>query len=69
MGSCNDGGLHEAICNSVNAGVTYVVAAGNKSDDAANQVLPPMMKLLRSRLWRISTVSPVVVPTLLAKWM
>jgi subtilisin len=38
VGSCNDGGLHEAICNSVNAGVTYVVAAGNKSDDAANQV-------------------------------
>jgi len=37
-GSCNDGGLHEAICNSVNAGVTYVVAAGNESDDAANHV-------------------------------
>ena len=37
-GSCNDGGLHEAICNSVNAGVTYVVAAGNESDDSANHV-------------------------------
>jgi subtilisin family serine protease len=37
-GSCNDGGLHEAICNSVNAGVTYVVAAGNESDDASNHV-------------------------------
>jgi len=37
-GSCNDGGLHEAICNSVNAGVTYVVAAGNESDDVANHV-------------------------------
>ena len=37
-GSCSDGGLHEAICNSVNAGVTYVVAAGNESDDAANHV-------------------------------
>ena len=37
-GSCNDGGLHEAICNSVAAGVTYVVAAGNESDDAANHV-------------------------------
>ena len=36
--SCNDGGLHEAICNSVKAGVTYVVAAGNESDDAANHV-------------------------------
>lgn len=37
-GSCNDGGLHEAVCNTVNAGVTVVVAAGNESDDAANHV-------------------------------
>ncbi|MCI0397301.1 MAG: S8 family peptidase [Chloroflexi bacterium] len=37
-GSCNDGGLHEAICNSVAAGVTYAVAAGNESDNAANHV-------------------------------
>jgi subtilisin family serine protease len=37
-GSCNDGGMHEAICNSVNAGVTYVVAAGNESDNSANHV-------------------------------
>lgn len=37
-GSCNDGGMREAICNSVAAGVTYVVAAGNESDDAANHV-------------------------------
>jgi subtilisin len=36
--SCTDGGMHEAICNSVNAGVTYVVAAGNDASDAANQV-------------------------------
>jgi subtilisin len=35
---CNDNGLQEAICNSVNAGVTYVVAAGNESDNAANHV-------------------------------
>lgn len=35
---CNDGGLQEAICASVAAGVTYVVAAGNESDDAANHV-------------------------------
>lgn len=35
---CNDNGLQEAICNSVAAGVTYVVAAGNESDDAANHV-------------------------------
>lgn len=37
-GSCNDNGLHEAICNSVAAGVTYAVAAGNESDNAANHV-------------------------------
>jgi subtilisin family serine protease len=37
-GGCNDGGLHEAICNSVAAGVTYAVAAGNSADDAANHV-------------------------------
>ncbi|MBW3556392.1 MAG: S8 family serine peptidase, partial [Actinobacteria bacterium] len=35
---CNDGGLHQAICKSVANGVTYVVAAGNSSDDAANHV-------------------------------
>lgn len=31
---CSDGGLHEAICRSVAAGVTYTVAAGNAGDDA-----------------------------------
>ena len=30
--------MHEAICRSVAAGVTYVVAAGNESDNAANHV-------------------------------
>lgn len=30
--------LHNAICASVKAGVTYVVAAGNSSDDAAKHV-------------------------------
>jgi len=30
--------LHDAICNSVAAGVTYAVAAGNSADDAANHV-------------------------------
>jgi subtilisin family serine protease len=35
---CNDGGLHRAICNSVAQGVTYAVAAGNESDNAANHV-------------------------------
>jgi subtilisin family serine protease len=36
--ACNEDALHMAICNSVAAGVTYVVAAGNESDDAANHV-------------------------------
>lgn len=36
--ACNQDALHQAICNSVAAGVTYAVAAGNESDDAANHV-------------------------------
>lgn len=36
---CSTGdALHDAICKSVAAGVTYAVAAGNSSDDAANHV-------------------------------
>jgi subtilisin family serine protease len=35
---CNDGGMNEAICNAVDAGVTFVVAAGNETDNAANHV-------------------------------
>jgi len=38
VGDCNDGGLHEAICESIVAGVTYVVAAGNSSIDTAGFV-------------------------------
>jgi subtilisin len=37
-GSCASHPLHQAICNSVAAGVTYAVAAGNESDDAKNHV-------------------------------
>jgi subtilisin len=37
-GSCTDGGLRQAICRSTAAGVTYAVAAGNESDNAANHV-------------------------------
>jgi len=37
-GSCTDNGLHEAICASVGAGVTYAVAAGNAASDAAGFV-------------------------------
>ena len=32
-GSSNSDALHKAICSSVNAGVTYVVAAGNSNED------------------------------------
>jgi subtilisin family serine protease len=35
---CNSSPLRKAICNSVNAGVTYVVAAGNEADDVKNHV-------------------------------
>jgi subtilisin len=38
-GGCSTGdALHDAICRSVAAGVTYAVAAGNESDDAKNHV-------------------------------
>jgi subtilisin family serine protease len=33
---CNDGGLHQAICRSVAAGVVYTVAAGNEGADAVD---------------------------------
>lgn len=33
-GSCASDALHQAICNSVAAGITYVVAAGNSAADA-----------------------------------
>jgi len=33
---CSGHPQHQAICNSVNAGVTYAVAAGNDFDDSAN---------------------------------
>lgn len=37
-GASNGDAMHAAICRSVAAGVTYVVAAGNETDDAANHV-------------------------------
>lgn len=37
-GACRESSLHLAICNSVDAGVTYAVAAGNDSLDASTQV-------------------------------
>lgn len=36
--SCSSSPLRQAICNSVNAGVTYIVAAGNSSADLKNFV-------------------------------
>lgn len=40
QGNCGNGSdaMHAAICNAVAQGVTFVVAAGNESDDAANHV-------------------------------
>ena len=37
-GLTNNDPEHEAICNAVDAGVVFVVAAGNSSEDAANSV-------------------------------
>src|SRR5204862_6830892 len=37
-GNTNADALHRAICNSVAAGVTYVVAAGNSSEDFSADV-------------------------------
>jgi len=37
-GSCTDHGLHEAICRSTSAGVTYVVSAGNAASSASGFV-------------------------------
>lgn len=35
-GGCSGDPMHQAICNAVTAGVTFVVAAGNETDNAAN---------------------------------
>lgn len=37
-GRSNGDAMHQAICGAVDAGVTFVVAAGNESDDAAKHV-------------------------------
>jgi subtilisin family serine protease len=37
-GNSNNDSMHKAICNAVAAGVTFVVAAGNETDDSANHV-------------------------------
>ena len=34
-GNCSDGAMREAICNAVDAGITFAVAAGNSTADAA----------------------------------
>ena len=38
QGSCSDGGLREAVCRSVESGVTYIAAAGNSAVDVSGQV-------------------------------
>jgi subtilisin family serine protease len=35
IGNCSDGGVREAICKSVAAGIVYVAAAGNSATDTA----------------------------------
>src|SRR5436309_766209 len=35
VGNCQDGGLRQAICTSVAAGIVYVAAAGNSAVDAS----------------------------------
>ena len=37
-GHCSDGSMREAICNSVEAGIVYAVAAGNDDRDAGSRV-------------------------------
>jgi len=37
-GNTNGDAMHQAICRSVAAGITYVVAAGNETDNLANHV-------------------------------
>ncbi|TMR97242.1 S8 family serine peptidase [Nonomuraea basaltis] len=37
-GTVNEDAVHQAICASVASGVTYVVAAGNQHDNAANHI-------------------------------
>lgn len=37
-GGCSGDPMHQAICNAVTAGVTFVVAAGNETDNAANHI-------------------------------
>ncbi|HEU4513556.1 MAG TPA: S8 family serine peptidase [Nocardioidaceae bacterium] len=37
-GRSNNDAMHTAICNAVDAGVTFVVAAGNETDNSANHI-------------------------------
>ncbi len=57
-GTCASSSLHQAICNSVGSGVTYAVAAGNSSADAARR--PGRLRRGHDRvpLWRTSTELP-----------
>ena len=61
LGTCSDGGLRQAICTSVAAGITYIAAAGNSTTDAAD--LHPC-RIPRGRHGlrddRLATASPAV---------
>ena len=54
----NKDAMHEAICASVAAGVTFVVAAGNDADDARITCPPPTTRSSRSARWPTSTACP-----------
>ncbi len=49
IGTCTDGGIREAICKSVAAGVTYVAAAGNSTVDASTFIPARSPRSSRSR--------------------
>ncbi|MCI0584495.1 MAG: S8 family serine peptidase, partial [Chloroflexi bacterium] len=46
IGTCSDGFVREAICNSVAAGVTYVAAAGNSTVDTSTFIPAAMPEVI-----------------------
>ena len=54
---CTSSALHQAICNSVNAGVTYVAAAGNSAANFATFAPAPTTRSSRPRPCRTATAS------------
>jgi subtilisin family serine protease len=59
VGSCSTGnGYHDAICRSVEAGVTYVAAAGNEAVDAKSSVPAAFDEVITVSAPRTSTGLP-----------